>query len=99
MRENPYPSCMLPYLLGAFAGCFVLERLVPGWSLPRVKTWPFRVVLVNLVQLGVILLAGLTWERWLSSASIFHFARMAIALCRRDARILYRDVRLLLVAS
>ncbi len=31
-------------------------------------------LLVNGVQLGVVLLAGLTWERWLSSASIFHLA-------------------------
>lgn len=31
-------------------------------------------LLVNAVQLGVVLLAGLTWERWLSRASIFHLA-------------------------
>jgi hypothetical protein len=28
--------------------CFALERAFPGWPLPQVKTWPLRVVLVNL---------------------------------------------------
>jgi sterol desaturase/sphingolipid hydroxylase (fatty acid hydroxylase superfamily) len=59
------------YLLAVFAFCFVLERLIPGWPLPQVKTWPLRVVAVNLVQIGIVLLAGVTWERWLSSASLF----------------------------
>lgn len=63
---------MIWYLLAAFAGCFVLERLVPGWPLPQVRTWPFRVLAVNAVQLGVVLLAGYTWERWLYGRSLFH---------------------------
>jgi len=62
---------MLPYILAAFVFCFVLERMIPGWALPRVATWPMRVLLINLVQLGVVLLAGITWERWLSSWSVF----------------------------
>lgn len=55
-----------------FISCFIIERSFPGWKLPKVKTWPFRVVLINLAQLGVIQLAGLTWERWLNQASVFH---------------------------
>jgi sterol desaturase/sphingolipid hydroxylase (fatty acid hydroxylase superfamily) len=55
-----------------FVLCFIVERLVPGWRLPPVRTWPLRVVTINGVQLGVILLAGVTWERWLSSWSVFH---------------------------
>jgi len=62
---------MLPIILAVFMGCFLLERAVPGWPLPKVRTWPLRVLLINLVQLGVVLLAGWTWERWLSAASIF----------------------------
>ncbi|MDH4121394.1 MAG: sterol desaturase family protein [Deltaproteobacteria bacterium] len=65
---------MLPTLLAVFAGCFVLERMIPGWSLPQVKTWPFRVIAINGVQILVLLLAGLTWERWFSSASLFHLS-------------------------
>jgi sterol desaturase/sphingolipid hydroxylase (fatty acid hydroxylase superfamily) len=63
---------MLPYLCGLALFCFALERAMPGWRLPKVRTWPVRVVVVNLVQLGVVLLAGITWERWLSRWSVFH---------------------------
>ena len=62
---------MIPFLLAIFVGCFVLERAFPGWPLPHVKTWPLRVVAVNLVQIGVVLLAGISWEKWLSSTSLF----------------------------
>jgi sterol desaturase/sphingolipid hydroxylase (fatty acid hydroxylase superfamily) len=66
---------MLPIIFAVFAGCFVLERLRPGWQLPRVRTWPVRVLAINAVQLGVVLLAGLTWERWASQASLLHLSR------------------------
>lgn len=65
---------MLPLILGAFAFCFILERITPGWRLPRVETWPLRVVAINVVQLGIVLLAGISWERWLSSRSVFHLS-------------------------
>lgn len=65
---------MLTTIIAVFAFCLVLERVVPGWSLPQVRTWPLRVLLINGVQLSVILLAGATWERWLSSASVFHLS-------------------------
>ncbi len=62
---------MLWYVTAIAAACFVLERCIPGWTLPRVKSWPVRVVAINLVQLGVVLIAGATWEIWLSSRSVF----------------------------
>ena len=65
---------MLTIIISVFAFCFVLERVFPGWPLPQVRTWPLRVLLVNGVQLGIILLAGFTWERWLSSASVFRLS-------------------------
>jgi len=65
---------MLGYVATIAAGCFVLERCTPGWKLPRVSTWPLRVILINIVQLGVVLLAGVTWERWLSARSLFDLA-------------------------
>lgn len=65
---------MLKFLLICFVLCFILERMIPGWKLPSVRTWPLRVVAVNFVQLGVVTLAGLTWERWLSSWSVFHLS-------------------------
>ena len=65
---------MLPIILAIFVFCFVLERVFVGWKLPKVKTWPLRVLLINGVQLGVILLAGISWERWLSSSSVFRLS-------------------------
>jgi sterol desaturase/sphingolipid hydroxylase (fatty acid hydroxylase superfamily) len=62
---------MLPLILGVFAFCFALERLVPGWRLPRVRSWPVRVVAINAVQLAVVLIAGFTWERWYCGRSLF----------------------------
>ena len=66
---------MLAYIFAVAIGCFCLEKLLPGWRLPAVRTWPTRVVLVNLVQLSVVLLAGVTWERWLSSQSLFELSQ------------------------
>lgn len=61
----------LTLIFAVFAGRFLLERACPGWPLPHVRTWPVRVLLVNAAQLAVVLLAGLTWERWLSASSVF----------------------------
>jgi sterol desaturase/sphingolipid hydroxylase (fatty acid hydroxylase superfamily) len=65
---------MLTYILLIFATCFALERSTPGWKLPEVRTWAVRVLAVNGVQLSVVLLAGVTWERWLSGRSLFHLS-------------------------
>ena len=65
---------MLPTILAIFVACFVLERLKPGWQLPAVPGWWMRVLLVNGVQLCVVVLAGFTWERWLSGASLFELS-------------------------
>jgi sterol desaturase/sphingolipid hydroxylase (fatty acid hydroxylase superfamily) len=70
---------MLWVIFAVFVFCFCLERVIPGWRLPRVRTWPVRVLLINAVQLGVVLLAGVSWERWASSASVFHLSDHAPA--------------------
>lgn len=62
---------MLTTILLIFIGCFILERIIPGWKLPNVRTWPVRVVLINIIQLGVVMLGGITWEVWFSSWSVF----------------------------
>lgn len=64
----------LAVVFAVFVGCFALERAFPGWPLPRVRTWPMRVLLINAAQLGVVLLAGVSWERWLSSTSLFRLS-------------------------
>ena len=65
---------MIFTILLIFCACFVLERAIPGWKLPEVKTWPIRVLLINMVQLGVVILAGISWEVWLSSWSVFNLS-------------------------
>jgi hypothetical protein len=61
---------VLPWIAATIVGCFVLERCAPGWRLPPVHTWPARVFSISAVQLGVVVLAGLTWERWLAGPSL-----------------------------
>jgi len=65
---------MLLELLSVGVLLMVIERLIPDQKLPRVPGWWMRVVIVNSLQLGVLLIAALTWERWLGSASVFHLA-------------------------
>jgi sterol desaturase/sphingolipid hydroxylase (fatty acid hydroxylase superfamily) len=65
---------MIGTILLVFAFCFLLERIVPGWRLPRVRTWPVRVLLINGVQLAVVLAAGVTWERWLSDWQLWRLS-------------------------
>jgi sterol desaturase/sphingolipid hydroxylase (fatty acid hydroxylase superfamily) len=65
---------MLTLILSVFCFCFLIERLIPGWKLPNVKTWPKRVLLLNLIQLFVVILAGVGWERWLSKVSVFNLS-------------------------
>ncbi|MFO0764939.1 MAG: sterol desaturase family protein [Patescibacteria group bacterium] len=50
----------------------MLERLRPGRELPHVQGWYLRAILLNLCQLGVVYLAGITWNHWLQSRSLFH---------------------------
>lgn len=66
---------MLPILFGIAVICFLIEKCFEGWKLPRVKGWHLRVVGINLVQVGVVVLGGYTWERWLSAKSLFHLSQ------------------------
>lgn len=65
---------MLAVTFIAIAFCFVLERSFPGWTLPNVKTWPLRVLAINAIQLGIVTLGGMTWEKWLSHYSLFQLS-------------------------
>jgi len=51
-------------LLTAFLLLFALERLFPGARLPRVPFWKRRVALANVAQGAILVLAGVTWDRW-----------------------------------
>ena len=65
---------MLISLFSVFLICMIIETCWPGWVLPRVETWPIRVVTINLVQILIVWVAGLTWETWLSSWSVLNLS-------------------------
>ncbi len=46
------------------------ERLHPGRKLPPVRGWYLRAILLNLCQLGLVYIAGITWNRWLQGRSL-----------------------------
>jgi multisubunit Na+/H+ antiporter MnhF subunit len=66
---------MLIIIFCVFAFCFILERIIPGRELPEVPTWTIRVIAINFVQIAIVTLAGYTWEKWLSSTSLFHLSK------------------------
>jgi sterol desaturase/sphingolipid hydroxylase (fatty acid hydroxylase superfamily) len=63
---------ILLLIAGIALGCILAERLWPAMELPRVHNWWSRVALINSIQLGITILAGMTWDRWLHERSVFH---------------------------
>ena len=53
---------------------FLLERILPGRELPEAPGWFARAALMNACQLGIVVLAGMGWERWMQRWSLFHIA-------------------------
>ena len=43
----------------------LVERLRPGRTWPSVKTWWLRAIALNLAQVGIVFLAGATWDGFL----------------------------------
>lgn len=43
----------------------VVERLKPGRAFPSVRGWWVRAIAANLVQIGIVFLAGALWDGWL----------------------------------
>jgi len=65
---------MLIIILICFGICFLVERFVPGWKLPEIPTWIVRVLAINFVQIVIVVVAGYSWERWLSRCSVCHLS-------------------------
>jgi sterol desaturase/sphingolipid hydroxylase (fatty acid hydroxylase superfamily) len=53
---------------------FIAERLLPGRELPEAPGWYARAALLNVAQVGIVVVAGLSWNRWLQSWSLFHIS-------------------------
>lgn len=63
---------MTIYIVAIGLGFIILERLIPDQKLPHVKGWWFRVILLNVFQLGVLFLGKYTWDQWFLDKSVFH---------------------------
>lgn len=50
-----------------------IERVFPDQKLPKVAGWWWRVALFNGLQIGVVVLAGYSWDRGLQRVSLFNF--------------------------
>ncbi len=62
-------------LIFAVAAIFlVAERLRPGRELNHSASWYLRATLLNLAQLGIVLLGGVTWSVWLQGPSLLRIA-------------------------
>lgn len=65
---------MIPIIIGIGVFLIILERIIPDQKLPHVKGWWTRVILINVMQLGVVILGKYTWDTWLQGASLFHLS-------------------------
>jgi sterol desaturase/sphingolipid hydroxylase (fatty acid hydroxylase superfamily) len=52
----------------------ILERIFPDQKLPKVKGWWTRVIIINIIQLGILFLGAYTWDRWLKQVALFHLS-------------------------
>lgn len=50
---------------------FAIELVAPGRKWPRVTGWWARAIALNGVQVAMVFVAGLTWDKWLANWSIF----------------------------
>jgi sterol desaturase/sphingolipid hydroxylase (fatty acid hydroxylase superfamily) len=68
---------MIPYIIivAATVFFFVLERVLPGRTLPEAPGWYARAAFLNLSQVAIVLLAGVAWNRWFQAWSLFHIGR------------------------
>jgi sterol desaturase/sphingolipid hydroxylase (fatty acid hydroxylase superfamily) len=51
------------------------ERIFPGRTLPNSTGWYARTIFLNLAQVGVVLLAGMTWNTWFHPLSLLDISQ------------------------
>jgi sterol desaturase/sphingolipid hydroxylase (fatty acid hydroxylase superfamily) len=59
---------------------FVLERCLPGRELPESPGWYIRAAFLNGCQLGIVVLAGIAWNRWFPGHSLFNLSDLRPSL-------------------
>jgi len=62
---------MIPIIVGIGVFFMILERIIPDQKLPHVKGWWTRVIIINILQLGIVVLGMYTWDIWLKKVSLF----------------------------
>jgi hypothetical protein len=62
---------MIPLIIGIGVFLMILERIIPDQKLPHVKGWWTRVIIINVIQLGIVILGSYTWDIWLKQFSLF----------------------------
>ncbi len=67
---------MIPMVIIAAATLlfFIVERLLPGRELPESPGWYARAAFLNICQIGIVLIAGLGWNRSMQHRSLFHIS-------------------------
>jgi sterol desaturase/sphingolipid hydroxylase (fatty acid hydroxylase superfamily) len=68
------PMIQITIIVAATFAFFILERVLPGRELPESRGWYVRAAFLNMCQLGIIVLAGEGWNKWLQRWSVFHLA-------------------------
>lgn len=69
----------LIFFVAMAIGFYALEKLAPGRALPMSKRWYVRAAMLNLTQLGVVVLAGHLWGTWLQGASLLDISHSLAA--------------------
>jgi sterol desaturase/sphingolipid hydroxylase (fatty acid hydroxylase superfamily) len=74
---SPRGASMVPYtiIVAATVLFFILERVLPGRTLPEAPGWYVRAGFLNVCQVGIVLLAGVAWNRWFQAWSLFQITR------------------------
>lgn len=69
----PYQEQFIPAALIVISTAifFIYERVAPGRALPHSPNWYWRAALMNLMQLALIGLGGLTWNQYFRSHALF----------------------------
>lgn len=69
---------MIPVLMvvAATFAFLVIERVLPGRTLPEAPGWYARAALLNLCQVGIVVVAGLAWSRCFQAWSLFHISNV-----------------------
>jgi sterol desaturase/sphingolipid hydroxylase (fatty acid hydroxylase superfamily) len=57
-------------MIGVGALLMVAERIFPDQRLEEVPGWWGRVIIVNILQLGIVILGGVTWNIWFARYSL-----------------------------